>query len=1159
MISESLAKKSTARTKHSAAMRWALFLLALVVLSATTCLAQQVSATLFGTVTDPAGAVIPDAKITALNPANGRTTTATSQNDGGYVFPYLEPADYTISVEKTGFDKYEQPRVTLVVNQKSRLDIQLRVGTLATTVEATAVAPIVESGTASVGMTIDTRQVTELPLNTRRFGSLPLLMAGTVPDRGGFSSNIFGSPFSEVTYASNGLRGSGNNVLIDGVDSKNMFTGGFSIQPAPDAVQEFKVQTQSFSAVFGKNGGSTINLTTKAGTNEFHGSAFEFLRNNNLDARNFFSPTRPPYQRNQFGAYIGGPIRKNKTFFFGGYDALRERKGLTYTGQVPTPEMLNGDFSALLTQPDPNTGKAPYRIIDPLSCPNPPFGTSCQAFPGNIIPADRISDVAKLIIPYFPAPIVSGANVGSNNFVTNPKRRRDDNQYSVRVDHSFSEKDNLYVRYMLGQSITYTPEQAYTRLPGFDDRIRFRGQNVALSWTHTLSPTILNEVRIGFSRNMDIGTCTACPRKPGFVASFGIQNLTALSPADEGFPYFGFGQGYFGIGDANYRPVESNDMVEKYEDTLTITKGKHTIAVGADIQPYQSLRNQAPFSPHGQFSFGNNYSNFTISDFLLGYPSSAGRSIAKAVNNHDGKFINFFAQDDYRITQKLTLNLGLRYEHHQLPTDRRDVGASLVPLPGAPLYTPGNAVLVMAGYDQASKYCNLPQYILNAGTPSQYNLIACPDQMKKLGFTGRAARSLWLGDNFNWAPRFGFAYRPTSSDKLVVRGGYGLFFELAEFNEFHYGFNNPVQAPDQFSNFSPSTTPTPLQSAFIGGSTPPLSQAFISINPDSHLRQPYVHEWSFSIESQLTSSMALEVRYVGTSAIELGHFHFFGNQAYPGPGDIQPRRLYPDFGFTAQMSSGANANYNGLQVQFTRRMASGLQFLAGYTFSKNISNNEGEEGAYVDGSAPYGQNDNDPRNERALTVNDVRHRFTFSSLYELPFGKGRRWLANSNAFVNGILGGWEFTALASFQTGFPLTPLSGFDYANVGTGTPRPDRLCNGNLSGDKRTLSHWFDTSCFTNQFLIADNNNGIFRFGNSGRSLITGPGIQNFDFALLKDFHITESKKLQFRAEAFNALNHTNFGSESVVMTIGDSRVGQVTGASEPRDVQFALKFLF
>ncbi|MFN7993552.1 MAG: TonB-dependent receptor [Bryobacteraceae bacterium] len=1160
MLRTSLAGRVSARARQSFAVISLCALVTLLGLNPNTSFAQQVGATLFGTVTDPAGAVIPDASVTALNPANGRTTTTTTHPDGAYVFPYLEPADYTITVQKTGFGKSEQTGITLVVNQKSRLDIQLQVGTVTTTVETTATAPMVETGTASVGMTVDTRQVTELPLNTRRFGSLPLLMAGTVPDRGGFSSNIFGSPFSEVTYASNGLRGSGNNVLIDGVDAKNMFTGGFSIQPSPDAVQEFKVQTQSFSAVFGKNGGSTINLTTKQGTNQFHGSAFEFLRNNNMDARNFFSASRPSYQRNQFGGYVGGPIRKNKTFFFGGYEALRERKGLTYSGQVPTPAMLNGDFSALLSQPDPNTGASSYRIIDPLSCSNPPFGATCQPFAGNIIPANRINSVAKVVIPYFPAPDISGATtVGSNNYVINPKRRRDDNQVSGRVDHTFSEKDNLYARYMLAQSITYTPEQAYSALPGFGDRIRFRGQNVAASWTHIVNPTILNEVRVGFSRNMDIGTCESCPRKPGFVSSFGIQNLSALSPADEGFPAFQFGQGYFTIGDSNYRPVESNDMVEKYEDTLTITKGKHTIAIGTDIQPYQSLRNQAPFSPHGQFGFNNNYSNFTISDFLLGYPSSAGRSIAKAVNNHDGKFINFFAQDDFRVSQKLTLNIGLRYEHHQLPTDRRDIGASLVQLPGTSLFTPGNAVLVMAGYDQASKYCNLPQFIVNAGTPSQYNLIACPDQMKKLGFTGRAARSLWLGDNFNWAPRFGFAYRPTNSDRLVVRGGYGLFFELAEFNEFHYGFNNPVQAPDQFSSFEASSTPTPLQSAFIGGSTPPLSQAFISINPDSRLRQPYVHEWSFSIESQLSASTALEVRYVGTSAIELGHFHFFGNQAVPGAGDIQSRRLYPDFGFTAQMSSGANANYNGLQVQLTRRMARGIQFLAGYTFAKNISNNEGEEGGYSDGGAPLGQNDNNPAMERGLTVNDVRHRVTFSSLFELPFGKGKHWLSQSNRLVDGILGGWELTALASFQTGFPITPQSGIDSANVGTGNWRPDRVCNGNLPSDQRTIARWFDTSCFTNQFLIADNANGIFRFGNSGRSVLTGPGIQNFDFALLKNFALTESKRIQFRAEAFNALNHANFGADGVITHVNDSRFGQVTSASEGRDVQIALKFLF
>src|SRR5438093_2740445 len=587
-------------TKKSSAV-WFALLVGLIFLAfeSPSASAQEVGATLFGTVTDAAGASVPDAAVTITNPETGKTVTVTTQNDGSYVVPALTPGTYTVSVEKTGFKKSVQTGITLVVFQKARLDLQLEVGEISTTVEVTGAAPLVESGSASIGGVVDTRQVTELPLNIRRFGSLPLLFPGAVPDNGGFSANIFGSPFSETTYASDGARGSGNNVLIDGVDAKNLFTGGFSIQPSPDAVQEFKVQTESFSAVFGKNAGSTINLVTKSGTNEIHGSAFEFLRNDKLDARNFFAQDKPSFRRNQYGAYVGGPIRKNKTFFFGGYDALKTRKGLTYTGLVPTPAMLNGDFSALL----PDT-----KIIDPLTCDNPPFGASCQAFAGNIIPPDRIDPVAQKVAPFFPAPNASG----DYNFVVTPKLNHNDHQFSVKIDHTFGPNDTIYGRYLFGHSVTLTPDQAYSKLPGFGDRIRYRGQNIALSWSHTFSPTMLNEFRVGFSRNMDVGTCAACPREPGFMDTFGIKNLHAFSPGDEGFPAFQFAQGYQTIGDSNYRPVESNDMVEKYEDTLTVTKGKHTIAVGTDIQPYQSLRNQAPFSPHGQFSFGNNYSNFTI-------------------------------------------------------------------------------------------------------------------------------------------------------------------------------------------------------------------------------------------------------------------------------------------------------------------------------------------------------------------------------------------------------------------------------------------------------------------------------------------------------------------------------------------------------------------
>jgi hypothetical protein len=1131
----------------------AVLLTGLMFVGAGICQAQEVSATLYGTVSDPAGAAVPDATVTVTDPAKGHNVTARTREDGSYIVTSLPAGTYTLTVEHPGFEKSVQTGIKLDVSQKGLVNVQLRVGSVTTSVEVSSSAPLVETATATVGATISGAQVSELPLNIRRFGTLPLLMPGTVPDRGGFSSNIFGSPFSEDTYATNGLRGSGNNILIDGVDSKNMFTGGFSIQPSPDAIQEFKIQTQSFSAVFGKNGGSTINLVTKAGTNEIHGTAFEFLRNDKLDARNFFDNERPSFKRNQFGGYMGGPIKKNKTFWFGGYEALRRRKGLTSAGLVPTPAMLRGDFSELLSQPDPTTGVAPYRIIDPTTCPDPPFGASCQAFGGNKIPADRIDPVFQKVAPFFPAP----NRAGSPNFVVNPTERRTDNQFSARLDHSFGPKDNIYGRYIFGQSVTFTTDQAYTTLPGFGDKIRYRGQNIAFSWTHTFSPTILNEFRFGFSRNMDIGTCENCPRAPGFVESFGIKNLVALSPEDEGFPYFGLSQGYFGIGDSNYRPVESNDMVEKYNDTLTITKGKHTIAAGVDMQPYQSLRDQAPFSPHGQFDFSNLYSNFTISDFLLGYPSSAGRSVAKRVNYHDGKFLNAFFQDDFRATPNLTINIGLRWEYHQLPTDRRDTGAALFPIPGAGLQKPGNAFLVVPGYAQADQLCQQPQFILDQGLPTERHLVMCSADMKKYGFTGRAERSLWFPDRFNWAPRFGIVWRPTSSDRLVLRAGYGLFFELSQFNGFHYGFNNPIQAPNQFTNFQSNVTPPyTLQSAFVAGSIPPLSDSFLSINVSPYFKQPYVHEWTFNIESQLSNNMSVEARYLGTAGRQMSHFHFFGNQAIPGPGDIQPRRLYPDFGFTAEVGSGTNTSYNSLQLQLTRRMSNGLSVLAGYTWAKSITDQEAEEGGYADGGAGLGQNDNDPKGDRGRGVDDARHRFTIGYMYELPLGRGKKWVSQGGA-VDTLVGGWKITGSTALQTGFPITPSTSFDVANVGTGSWRPDRTCNGSIPAGERTVEHWFNASCFTDQFLLADLAAGHPRFGNSGRSILDGPGFQNWDFAALKDFSFGEKLKLQFRAEFFNAFNQAHFNDP--VRDITDSTVGQIFGAAEPRNIQFGLKFLF
>jgi Carboxypeptidase regulatory-like domain len=1146
--------------------------LALTCFAVPPCFSQQVTATLLGSVTDPVGAAIPDATVTIVRPDTGQTVLVKTAADGSYQVPSLSPGTYTLSVGHEGFEKYVQTGIKLDVNQKARIDVQLKVGSFTTNVQVAGIAPQVETATATVGVVIDTTTVTQLPLNIRRFGSLGLLMPGTVPDRGGFANTAFGSPFSETTYASNGSRSSGNNVLIDGIDSQNLFSGGFSVQPSPDAVQEFKFQTESFSAAFGKRAGSTLNLVTKSGTNEIHGTAFEFLRNNVLDARNFFNlnetdpvsgaeipnSARPEYRRNQFGGYVGGPIKKNKVFLFGGYEALRERKGLTYVDQVPTPRMLTGDFSELLN-PDPHFN--PFgvtQIIDPTSCAAPPSGAGCKAFPGNIIPSQLIDPVALKVISYgaFPAPNAPGL---VNNYIATPVRRRGDDQYLVKFDYNISDKDKVFVRLIRATSTTFTVEDAYTSLPGFGDKIPYEGTNIAVGWTHTFGPNLLNEVRLGFSRNQDIGVCEHCPRADGFIASFGIKGpngttFQALSPSQEGFPSFGFGSGYSSVGDSNYRPVESNDMVEKIYDAVTWLKGKHTITAGVDLDPYQSFRDQAPFSPHGQFSYSNLYSNFGFSDFLLGDPSSAGRSIKDAVNEHVGGFYAAFFQDDIRVTKNLTLNLGMRWEHHRFPIDRGNVGAVLFRIPGAQLFTPGNAMLVLPSYATADSYCNLPEYINAEGD----HLVMCSSDMKKYGFTGRNARSLAFGDNFNWAPRIGFAWQPFSSDKFVVRAGYGIFFDFPDFNIFHYGFNNPIQGESQFEYFESGITPaTTTSNAFAQGGILPLSQSFLSLNVDPHFRQSYVHEWDLDVESQLTPSLALDTRYLGTSAIELTHFHFFGNQPVPGPGDPQARRLYPDFGFTAEGGPGANANYNSLQVQLTKRMAEGLDFIAGYTWAKQLSNNEGEEGGYADGGSGLGQNDNQPGQEYGLGVNDVRHRLTWGGVYELPFGKGKRFGAGAGGPLDNLIGGWEIAPNIEMQTGFYWTAASGFDYANVTTGSWRPDRICNGNLPPGQRTVARWFDTSCYTDDLLQADYNSGTYRFGNAARSTIDGPGIFNLDLGVYKTFRVNERLKLEFRSEFFNAFNRPNFGGPSTNLTSGD--YGQITSASDGREIQFALKMMF
>lgn len=1186
---------------------WALFC-AVLVLAASWChlprtYGQMVNATLYGSVTDQSGAAIPDAHVTATNEGTGVASRGVTDAAGNYSFPSLAPGTYTVAAEKEGFQTKVISGITLLVTQQARLDVALTVGQVTTQVEVKGAAPLVETSTASVGTVIGERQVVDLPLNLRRLTSLATLVPGTVAAAGfGYAAYVVGgSPFSEATYVSGGSRDSSNTLLVDGMESRAYDTGGFGLMPPPDAVQEFKIQTNIYSAAFGKTAGSTMNLVTRSGSNGFHGDAYEFLRNDKLDSRNFFAtnqtdPTtgaeipgtaRPEYRRNQFGVTGGGPLIKNKTFVFGFYDALREVKGLTLGNLVPTDAQKQGDLSGALTGTMANLcaasgSAAPAnlnydtgQLFDPASealftCPQnpatptvaPPTVLVGTPISGNVI--TNIDPVAQKILAAYPEP----NRPGTPNYVNQTPRHRSDNQFGVRIDHNLSDRDRIFGRYLFAQSNITDPSAGYSSLPGFGDTIFFRGQNMTTSWAHTFGPQLLNEFQVGFQRNNPVENCLTCT-KSGQLASLGIQDLSPLAPDMEGYPFFGFSN-FGGVGDSGYRPISNVEMTEDYRDHLTWTHGRHTVIVGADLQWLQNLRQQNPYSPRGQFSFNGQFSSLAgesadaggisdLADLLQGYPSFAARSLGyKDVNQVGSTFWSFFAQDDFKISPNLSVNLGLRYEYRGNPIDKANNIVSFMPL-GPAFSGAGNAALLTALPDSENDaLCNDPSHA-NLISATGQCLVVGSAERSKMGFTGHTRQTLVFPDRRDWAPRIGITWRPTASDKFVIRTGYGIFYDLSNLNVKEFVSGNPVFAPTQLFNTSFGSAPptqggVPVTTAnvFATGTVPLLDEQYAALWVTPDFVTPRVQEWSFGIQSQLSRDYGLEVDYVGTSANHLDALHMYGNQPEPGTGDLQPRRPYIDFNSLAYFSADANANYNALQAKLTKRFSSGFLLLASYTWAKSMSDNEGNEGSYgVGGNLP--QDSNNFEANYARSVSDVRQRLALSSVAQIPVGKGKHFL-NRPGVANVILGNWNASGILSLQSGFPVSVYSASDYSNTASASPRPDRICQGDGA---KTVASWFNTDCFTTASLESALTAGTPRFGNSGRNILDGPSMVGLDLALYKEFHFGDRVHLEFRAEAFNSLNHANFGLPD--SSAGTGNFGVIGSANDPRDIQFGLKLVY
>lgn len=1062
-------------------------------------------------VRDPSGAVVAGVKVTVTNVKTNWSRVVSSDPQGSYSVPAAPPGNYQIAAEGPGFQKIVLSGIVLQANQTARVDIELRVGQLSETVNVEASPPALPTEGPVVGGVLPERHISGLPLNGRNFMELTTLTGGI--NEGNSSTAKFRILNKRFAPAAAGAPATENNYQMDGADNREAFFNTYNVSPSVDAVQEFSIQVGQYSAEFGAGGGAVINVVTKSGTNEFHGAAWEFVRNDNFDARNFF--LRPadriaPLVRNQFGASLGGPLRRDRTFFFGNFEMTRERRGLLRSANVPTPAQRSGDLSAF--------GKA---LRDPLNQ---------QPLPGGVIPASRINRISAGLAAYYPEP---NAATPGRNYVLSPSGRDDLDSYLVRLDQRLGSRHDLFGRYTMQDVDRWSPG-TYPRVGGQLQPQRFQGFTAGT--TSVFSPTLLNEARFSFNRtvNRTKGQNTGnpiaaelgipfAPRDPnnaGFVQSIALQN-TAISGIGEGQPWYLTVNQYQGY------------------DGVTWIRGAHTLKFGADI------KRQAPTAELGthqnhNYTFTGQFSGDGFADFLFGVPGSALMALKP---NDPATFERWtlasYIQDDWRVTPTLTLNIGLRYEFNQIPREVKGLTPSFDPTLGE-----GN---------QLRGGLRFPKQNTEAIPWFRQNRPDLP-----VGLLDR--ETLFLPDRTNFAPRFGFAWRPFGKNRTVVRGGYGFYYSSAQLANIVQ--NSVTGPPAQLwpTLVSDPRTPTLDYGGTIG--TPPaeaLKRATFGVltGPESQWLDAYTQQWSLSIGHILGRDLTVEAQYLGSKSIHLENL-FDYNFTDPAPEALQPRLPFPHWGRVAGFSSGAAANYNALMLTAEKKYASGLTFKGAYTFAKALTKRGGRITA---GNIARPQNPANLSIENGLTADDIRNRFTVNFLYDLPVGRGRRFGSTMSRALDLFLGGWTVAGIGSFHDGFPNAtggPAISGNNCNASFFNPcRPDVLRNPHL-GSNGVDSPAYDAAAFDWPLNTARHPPQRQRYGNAAFNILRGNGINNWDLALHKHFVIREGMRLQLRWEAFNAFNHPSFASPN-----GDPQSPQFgrTFATQldPRIQQFGLKLLW
>jgi len=1052
-----------------------------------------------GRVVDGSGAIVPGVEVTAVKINAGVIRRATTNEQGLYVIPFLSPGEYEIRVERTGFKPIRRQGVRLAVDEASRLDFTLEVGEQSERVVVVGEAPLLATETASLKQVIGGRRILDLPLNGRDFTQLATLVPGATTGSGsGWLPN------SNLNV--NGSRKSKAMVAVDGISVSNQQFDGASLTPSVDAVQEFSVQSSTFSAEYGQ-GTSVVNVSLRSGGNELHGSAFHFLRNQALDARNFFnaSSVRPALRQNQFGFTLGGPVTmpgvyrgRNRTFFFIDFQESLNRRPITRNLTVPTAAMKQGDFS----------GRTVYDPLATTANPASPGNYLRQAFPGSLIPASRFSSQATYYLKYFPDP-----NTASGTYNYSPGRRNDNYRFDIRLDHQISANNALQGGYSMQQGDNYTPGNlpqngALTESP--------RSQMASLRDTHTFGPALINELRLGYVRDSTVFTSPDLTERVNHTVLSGIGGFDEQSQSFPGFPHLAI-SGYTGINGLAFYPLIFRHNKYELIDSITVARGAHFLKVGMNLRRYSTAGENGATS-RGSFTFNGGASNNAFADFLLGAPQSGQRSfprnlggVRSAPNEH------FFLQDDWKATSRLTLNLGLRYElnHPIMRVNNQMVSTDPV------------LRRMVVTSDSEGRFTGKPiggQQVSEFLFPMFADIII-PSSQAGLS---PALRNL---DANNFAPRFGLAWRPGLKD-LVVRGGYGIYYGLIQSNRLDSTLSGPPFTADESGNLNsfPLVTKT-LANMFAPTSSGLYLTPLSFYQTDPNMRDPYFQQWNVTLQKAFGRVLSLEASYVGNKGTKLESSRPI-NVPDPGPGAVQNRRAWTRFAGGNYVEDSGGSTYNALQAKAEVREWRGLTLLASYAWAKAI-----DDGT----SDPQGSTVQDPNNlraEKGPADIDIRHRFVASFVYRLPFG-GRGWRR--------IAADWQVGSIVSLRTGLPMTPTIGADTAGTGRTNMRPDRVGTGVAA--VRTLEMDFDLSAFRTP--------ASYTYGSAGRNPIYRRPVRSWDFIASRRFRLHERTQLEFRAEFFNFTNTPAFDAPG--LNIQAVNAGRIQSAGEPRDVQLALKLHF